>query len=68
LKREHGDVVFLPELLRGKRDCFGGLVADGGGMVEAKEFATCTSCFDDTVCQERELHAGWHPDRRFRIG
>jgi len=38
LNREHGDVVFLPELLRGKRDCFGGLVADGGGPVETEEF------------------------------
>ena len=39
LQREHSDIVFLPEGLRGLRNGVSGLIADCRGTLKAEEFA-----------------------------
>ena len=65
---KHGDVVFLAEGLRGRRNSFSGFGGDGLGAVKAVEFALWVDSFEHAVRDEGEEVAGGEPEEGFGVG
>src|SRR6185437_13538431 len=67
LQSEHGDVVFLAELLGGFGDGVGGLGAYLSSAVEAEELALSALCFHHPVREEGQPVLGREPKRGFAV-